>query len=160
VATRKTITRERTKATWKCRWRPNRSKERRYTEQDAARIMCRVVRSGGTKAEIERRYAVVCRGQEDRRTPAEEAIALAQAAILGNNAALTDAFTIFVVINGILGVIALLTRFVPSPPLKAVALGIGLVRTNITTVMTTINRQKAANDALYQNLSNVLRRAA
>lgn len=136
-----------------------------------AKILCRVVRQGGSKAEVEAKYQSIC-GDGQRRRPgsgAEAALELAAQTILDNNAELDDAYTTFKIINALIDVVFQLIPFLRSIKIleRFVQLFKYIDRANrvlqqfkgpnvIQAKMEVIQRQKAANDAVY----NIVRQAA
>jgi len=151
----------RTRATWKCRWVPRRTKKRDYTVNDAARIVCRVVRSGKSKAQIDKRYAVICAGERDDSRAVEDALAQAQALALSNSDALQSAYELFLLINGLLlGLLALPSLLRRAPLLVIAFRGVARAQTSAAAQVTVIGRQIAANDSFYTNVTVLLRRLA
>lgn len=139
---------DRPRTTWKCRWVPRRTRQRRYTAQDAARIVCRVTRDGGTLADVVARYRVVCAGERpEDRTAAEQALAAAQANILANESVLGDAYRTFQLINGLLSVVALLGRIIPA--LRVHSLAAAGARQSIAAQSQQIQQQQAANQSTF-----------
>lgn len=90
-----------------CYYKPNRKYPRKFTEKDAARIVCRVVREGGDPMEI-RKLMAECMGEvceyEEIEVIADKIIEGAAAIALGITAAKTAAI-------GIKAVGAFLKRF-------------------------------------------------
>lgn len=132
----------------KCFNKPNRSEPRPFDALDAAKIMCRVVRAGGSKAQIEAHYKRICVDAPEKRTSeALEAMEAAMQAIEANNVNLNEAFQIFQIVNGILNAIALLGLIIPvARPLRLVAVA---ARVTVQTRMTSITSQIASNDATF-----------
>lgn len=142
------MARERT--TWQCRWVPRRTRERVFTVADAARISCRVTRSGkGTLAEILARYRVVCRGDARRdKSQAEIALEAALANIEGNQGALDESYRLFQLINGLLSAMAIIGLVLPAARPFRIATVAG--RQSVQAAMTTIQQQQAANQATFR----------
>jgi len=153
---------QRTLHTWKCRWRPNRKTARTFTPNDAARITCKVLRQGHTLAEIDERVAKICPEKDTKRSRISEegAIQAVAQALLESNSVMDSAYTYFLAINGLLVAIAYLLRFVPVVPLRVASAAAAVTRTQIATVMTRIQVQRAANEATYNSIIQGLRRAA
>jgi len=142
---------ERPRTTWKCRWVPRRTRDRVFTVADAARIMCRVVRAGGTRAEIEARYRVVCAGEQRRdRTAAEAAMEAAMVNIQAQDAVNDQTYRMFQLINGLLNAISLLGLVLPQA--RAFRLVSVAGRTSVQNQMGQIVQQQAANNSTYKIL--------
>lgn len=141
---------ERPRTTWQCRWVPNRTRKRVYTVADAARIACRVTRSGqGSFAQITARYRVVCQGDARRdKSQAEIALEAALANIEGNQGALDESYRLFQLINGLLNAIALIGLVLPTARAFRIASVAG--RQSVQATMTTIQQQQAANQSTYR----------
>jgi hypothetical protein len=146
--------------------KPDRTNVRRFTAQDAARVCCYAVKAGASKAEIDRRFDVVC-GDEGRGRPdsAAEAIAVAIAQLEATNLILLDEWRAFLVVNGILlGLIALLTVLRVVGPLRLVAgplrVAARVSQTQVAQLITINIRGRAANEAVMFQLRETLRRAA
>jgi hypothetical protein len=150
----------------RCYVKPNRTVPRAFSAQDAARVCCYAVKAGASKAEIDRRFAIVC-GDEGRGRPdtAAEAIAVAIEQLQATNLILLDEWRAFLVVNGILiGIIGLLTVLRVVGPLRLVAtplrLGARVAQTQVAQLITINIRGRAANEAVMFQLRETLRRAA
>ena len=146
--------------TVRCVNRPNRSKPRRFAERDAAKIVCRVVRAGGSKARIDRLYLQVCAEPKSRpqKTAAEAALELAATELQSNNDELRDAYRLFQIVNGL---ISLLLQLIPFTRIANVfarvfASARRLPPSLLAAKMDTIQAQIARNDAAF----NIVRQAA
>lgn len=150
----------------KCYVKPNREEERKFTGQDAARIMCYAFKNGASEAEMLRRFRITCKGEtKERANQAEEAIALAMENVQANSAQLLEEWRAFLIVNGILlGLIGLLGLIQFAGPLRVIALPLrAAARVSQVQVAQLITRnviQRAANDAVFVKLSIALRRAA
>jgi hypothetical protein len=150
----------------KCYVKPNRTEERRFTGQDAARIMCYAFKNGASEAEMLRRFRVTCKGEtKERANQAEEAIALAMENVQLNTAQLLDEWKAFLIVNGILlGLIALLGVIQLAGPLRLVALplraGARVAQVQVAQMITRNIIQRAANDAVFDKLAIALKQAA
>jgi hypothetical protein len=149
-----------------CYRRPNRTEERHFSANDAARIMCYAVRGGSSEAEIVARFRRVC-DDEGRSRPdrVAEAAAVAVQALELTNATLLDEWRAFLVVNGVLlGVIALLGVIQIAGPLRLVAqplrLGARVAQTQVAQLITLNITRRAANDAAMEVVREALRRAA
>lgn len=144
-----------------CRFRPNRTKDRPFTERSAAKIICKVVRSGGSKALIDRLYLEVCPDVEERPDDAaeSEALAVAEQALVQNNEMLTSDTEILQRMLQVLGILAAIGRFIVQIPIPAAKAVGGLsVALNVAARarLDQIAVQRAANDAALA----IVRRAA
>lgn len=139
---------ERARTTWQCRWVPRRTRKRVYTAADAARIACRVTRSGkGTFADITARYRTVCAGERPKASEAEIALEKAATALEDNNTVLDNAWNLFNFINGLIAALALLGLVVPQARFARFLTGSGAA--TVAAAMTTITARVAANQATY-----------
>jgi hypothetical protein len=140
-----------------CHYRPNRTEPRRFSERDAARIICRVMADGGTIAGITARWQEMCGDRRPRpKSAAEAALELAMANIDQNNATLTGAYDTFNIINAIINALfAVLPLFRLIRGVAALArltrtaeriAGPGIVQANLTNITT----QQASNAAAYR----------
>jgi len=141
-----------------CRFRSPSGKGRFFSESDAVRVCCAVITRGeGTVPGIVRRLEAECpaAGKKPSDIGAEDAAQEAINALAFSNEVMTDAFNRFLIINGILGALAVLGRIVPQArPLSIVATA---ARTNIATVMTRIGNARAANDERIQRIQELIR---
>jgi len=150
----------------KCYRKPNRTTERTFTAQDAARIMCYAFKEGATESEMVQRFRIHCRGEaRGRPNAAAEAIAVAMQQLSSNNELLLDEWRAFLVVNGILlGLIALLGIIRLAGPLRLVASPLRLAarvsQTQVANLITRNIMQRSANDAVFNQLREVLRQAA
>lgn len=128
----------------KCFEKPNRTKLRPFGARDAARIMCRVTRAGGSKAEIEAHYKKICTKAPSRKSQAQEALQAAESALVDNNISLDLAFRDFQVINGLVQGLGLALTFVPGIA-RFFRIGPQALNLLITARMGTLTRQQAAN---------------
>ena len=150
----------------KCYQKPNRTEERKFTAQDAARIMCYAFKGGASEADMVRRFRFHCKGEtKERANQAEEAIALAMENVQENSAQLLDEWRAFLIVNGILlGLIGLLGLIQFAGPLRVIALPLrAAARVSQVQVAQLITRnivQRAANDAVFNKLVIALRQAA
>lgn len=140
-----------------CRWRPRRTTKRVYNTAAAARIACIAVKHGASLDVIHARAKRLCPETKPPREDLanEAAIELAMENLLTNNIELSEAFRLFLIINGILVAVSLVTRFIPGP-LRLVQPAAAAARVNVASLMTRINVQRAANDALYQRFQAIL----
>lgn len=79
-----------------------------------------------------------------------------------NTIYLEDAYTAFLVVNGILLGIIALTRLIPGP-LRLIGPAASAARVNVATLLQRNITQRAANDSMYEQLriiADLLRRAA
>lgn len=152
----------------KCYVKPNRTEERRFTAQDAARIMCYAFKGGASEQEIVRRFRIHCRGEargRDRAQMAEEAIALAMENIQANSLQLLEEWRAFLIVNGILiALIGLLGLIQLAGPLRVIALplraGARVAQVQVAQLITMNITRRAANDAVFEQLRQALRQAA
>jgi hypothetical protein len=143
-----------------CKYRPNRSEVRPFAERDAARIICRVVRAGGSKARIDRLYHEICTDPRGRpqKSAAQAALEHAIANIEANNAELEEAYRMFQIVN-LIAQLAL--QLIPYTRLaqfisRFVAVANRLPSNIVAAKLDTITAQRAANDAALR----ILRQAA
>lgn len=130
-----------------------------FKERDAARIVCRVVRAGGSKARIDQLFRVICKeSPPQRKTAAEAALEAAIANIEANSGELDNAFLLFQIANGIMTLLFNVIPFLRLPGLVArlVARSRGLPPSVIEAQMANIVAQRASNDAMIR----LLRQAA
>lgn len=149
---------------WFCRWRPRRTADRSFSVNDAARIACKVITSGkGTLRTITARIEEKCPSAKPERNLQDvDAAAEAAAVIQQNTIYLEDAYTAFLVVNGILIGLAALARLLPGP-LRLVAPAAAAARVNVASLLQRNITQRAANDAMFEQLNliqQLLRRAA
>ena len=152
----------------KCYVKPNRTEDRKFTAQDAARIMCYAFKGGASEADMVRRFRITCKGetqQKDKAQAAEEAIALAMENIQANSAQLLEEWRAFLIVNGILlGLIGLLGLIQLAGPLRVIALplraGARVAQVQVAQLITMNITRRAANDAVFEQLRQVLRQAA
>lgn len=137
--------------TLRCVNRPNRSKPRKFAERDAARIVCRVVRAGGSKARIDRLYLQVCAEPKGRpqKSAAEAALDLAADQLQASTDELGDAYRLFQIVNGLVSLVLQLIPFtrVANIFTRLFARANQLPQSLLVAKMETIQRQVAANDA-------------
>jgi hypothetical protein len=141
----------------KCFIKPNRTKDRPFSERDVARVMCRVVRAGGSRARIETEYKKVCLNEKPKKSQAEEALEQGMQALEANTLELENAWNLFNLTNEI---VALLVTLIPLFRLLRVAsqllrLGRLTARLGTNTVsarMDAIRQQQAANAEVFKIL--------
>lgn len=128
----------------KCTLRPNRTEERRFKLNDAARIACYAIREGATRAqlfeEIERR----CGGRGGR--GAGELAAMAARALADTDSVLADAIAAFAAILLVLALIRFIGRTPLTLPLRVAAQA---AISRINAIQTTLSAQRAANQEVY-----------
>lgn len=152
---------ERPSPTFKCRWVPNRSPERKYTGRDAARVMCYALREGFRRADILKQSETICPDEHRKAKQESSAIAEAIAALTSSNFELGAEYQYFLIINGLLtALVAILTFSRFLGPLRIIGLparvGINTVISQVATQLTRNIVARAANDAAIV----ALRRAA
>lgn len=140
-----------------CRIIPNRSESRPFTAADAARIICYALEGGATLGEIVERARIRCPEEaKDRPDQSQESVLeMALTNIAANNVALLDSYRLFLIINGILAALILVTRFVPSP-LRLVQIIAVPARQQVGVLLQRNIVQRAANDELYNLVNAVL----
>lgn len=134
----------------KCAYKPNRRTARRFGERDAARIVCRVVRAGGSKARIDQLYRSICTEAPSRKSAAEEALEQAAQAIDTNSAELLSAYEAFQLVNLVLNTLLALGTVIPV--LRPVRVAAQAGRTAINVRLASITAQRAANDVTARSL--------
>lgn len=150
----------------KCYRKPNRTEERHFSAQDAARIMCYAFKRGASEADMVRRFRIHCKGEtKERANQAEEAIALAMENVQANSLQLLEEWRAFLIVNGILlGLIGLLGLIQLGGPLRVIALplraGARVAQVQVAQLIQRNIIQRAANDAVFQKLQIALRQAA
>lgn len=133
--------------TFKCRWVPNRTVDRTFTARDAARIMCRVTRSGTPRVEIERHYRQICTEASDRKGQAEQALEAAAENIESNERTLQEQLELLRILQLALDAIALIGLIIPlARPARLAALG---ARSVIAARVGAIEVQQAANQRTF-----------
>lgn len=138
-----------------CRFKPVRSGPRRFTEVDAARIMCKVVRGGGSRARIEAEFRRRCVDAPQRRSSeAQQALELSAQVIQENTVELDATFRYFQVVNGLLAALALIGLVLPI--LRPVRIAAQLARVATTARLTSNRAQAAANERTF----GIVQRAA
>jgi hypothetical protein len=89
----------------KCSYKPTRTVARIFKERDAARILCRVVRSGGSKKKVDQLYERICLNQRPRRdekSEAEIAMEIAITELANSNEDLDSNYRAFEIANGLI----------------------------------------------------------
>jgi len=132
-----------------CRWVPRRTEPRRFTEADAARVMCYATRAGASLPGILKRYHAQC--TEARRDRAdEEALSALQAAaenIQANNAFLNETYRQFQLVNGLVSLVTLAIGVLPIS--RALRLVSSRVTRSVPGFEAQILTQRAANDRAF-----------
>lgn len=153
--------------TIRCVDRPNRRFPRRFDAPAAARAYCTALRGGATEREIDDLIEQKCPNEHRKRlrgSAANEAALLAafqqaETALAGSNAVFDGQIEVLSLTLRILGVLALIGRFIraiPHPAARVVGGSAVLLRQVAQQRMTQITAQKAANDAAL----TILRREA
>lgn len=121
--------------------------------------MCYVVRSGGTMAEILKRFKSTCPEQPNVEWDRALEIALqAQQVASDNMDTLNGIYNLFLLLNGLLlGLLALPVWLRRTPALAIVFRGIGPLQQQVAAQVTVLGNRIAANEALYQAASVALR---
>lgn len=148
---------------FKCRWVPRRDPPRKFTANDAARVMCYAFKQGATRREMDQRFKVVCQGEDRVKSELEEAAEAAMSAVESSNVALLDAYSLFLAINSVLLALIFLSRVIPAPILRPVSVAAVRVQANMGRLITFNITRRAANDAVIQQIQDALvafRRAA
>lgn len=152
---KKPITRNRPRTRWFCHWKPRRKVPRTIGVKEAARICCAALKNGTTMREIDARVAADCpvesRSLEDAEGTVAQAAQEVEQMIDTMDGALSEAYSQFLIINGILGAIALaLALFGRFPGLRVVARRAVVVQAPINVLMSRIiTARVAANDAKF-----------
>lgn len=153
---RKPITRNRPKTRLFCRFKPRRTQPRVVTTKVAARFICAAIANGATLRQILARKETVCPDKEPARDlNAEGTIAQAaqevESMVETMDGALSEAYQLFIAINGIIGVIlAALALFARNPLLRVISRRAVALTTPIAVIETRIiGAQAAANDARF-----------
>lgn len=137
----------------KCTFRPNRSFPRRFTERDAARIICEAIRNGGTFQAIETLYEQQC-GEERTRRPkgeAERALEIAAEALQQNNVLLAEASGTYRALEIFFRAVFQLATFVP--PLRVLRAPARLVQKGARVLNRQTQVRQAANDRVFDIVS-------
>lgn len=138
----------------KCFFKPIRTKQRRYSARDAARITCYATRAGASKAQIDTLYAEICKQPSQRRSnsAAAEALELAASNIQSNSDELRDAFQLFQVVNGLISLIFTLVPVLrlPSAIARLFSRSNSLPNGLVAAKMDVIQAQLARNDQAFR----------
>src|ERR1044072_1912100 len=132
-----------------CVLRPNRAKERHFTERDAAKILCHVVRKHhGSRARFETEFRKVCQDAPERKSAAEAALELAVAQLESDNEEWLSAFHLSQIVNGILSILFAALPFLrlPGTIARLVSRAKGLPPGDVPAIMERIVLQRAANE--------------
>jgi len=143
-----------------CRQVPNRTTRRRFDEKKLARLLCTVVRQGGSRALFESEFEQVCVDPESRKkSSAAEALAVAEQALDASNQLLSADMEFLTRFNLVVGLLAtsarLIGRFAGLPGI-AVAILTTSLREIAGVRVGQVAAQHAANDAALL----IIRRAA
>jgi hypothetical protein len=150
----------------KCYQKPNRTTERKFKAQDAARIMCYAFKGGASEADMVRRFRFTCKGEaKGQQEGLESAVAAAMEGIELNTLQLFNEWRYFLIINGILlAIIAFLSFAQNLGPLRLVAAPLRVAarvsQVNLGQLITFNITRRAANDVLFEQLKTALRLAA
>lgn len=149
------------RTTWKCRWVPRRTVPRVFKAQDAARITCKAIAGGATRAEIDERIEKTCPDGSRRPRVDESLAAAAQAIALQNMTVMNETYQLFFTINAVLlALLALPALLRRTPGLIVIFRAAAVAQRSVAAQVTVIGRQIAANESLYTQATIALRRAA
>lgn len=144
----------------RCVERPNRSHARTYKAKDVGRIYCIAIRNGIPKLEIEQEIKKCAEvGDDERRSQAAEALAVAEQAIEANNLVLGTEIEVLQRMLSMLNIVAALGRYIvriPLAPARVLGASAIALQELAKARLGTIVAQRAANDAALV----VVRRAA
>lgn len=135
-----------------CRYKPRRTKLRRYSIKDAGRIVCLVAGTPGNSMQALRKELEKCAPCQEQRRPTPEASAAAaieQAAI-----GLQDGIQTFAVAVAVIAAILVIVRFGALVIPFAAGAGLRLAVSQLLSVQGRLVVQQAANQAQYQILRN------
>lgn len=142
-----------------CIARPNRSRDRPYTERDAARIICRVLSSGGSLKEIEAQRLTICGDVRPKDVAVEAALAQAEQALEDSNTTFELTLAFFALLTGLFTLLRAIGRTPATFPVRIAAtqaiVEVGVVTSAITVRMAAnagtmaIVRQAAANASRF-----------
>lgn len=146
-----------------CTVKPNRSRKRTFTERDAARICCDVVRSGGSKPAIDRIFRTICGEQPRRPSASEAALELAAVNIQQNTAELEANLILLRAIEALVSLLFAILPFLRLPGLLARIATLsraanrtapGLVAARITQVQAQVARNESTFRIVQQAAAN------
>lgn len=144
----------------KCYFRPIRTKPRRFDEHKLAKLLCSVVRRGGSRAVFEREYEIVCPDAgRKRESAAAEALAAAEQALVETNSLFdADAAVLqrFLIFSGFVGLAMRYIVAYAGAPGKIISAGFSGLVVAARERVEQIAVQRAANDAALA----IVRRAA
>jgi hypothetical protein len=143
----------------RCVQRPNRAEARPFTSTKLAKLLCRWVREGNSRAAFELEFEKVCPDEGQRRgNAAAEALAVAQVALEQTDSlfdadllALTRFLNVFILV-GILN--RLVLRFLGAPG-KLLSVAVILAERAAVQRVKDVTVQKAANDAALEIVRRV-----
>ena len=143
----------------KCTVVPERTRARRFTERDAARITCRVIAEGGSEREIELAMLEICPDTPRPKRADAAALAAAAQALEDSNITLELTLAFFALLTGLLTLLRFLGRTPATLPLRLAAapaltqvagvVGAVTVRIAANNGAIAIVRQAAANAARF-----------
>lgn len=149
------------RTTYKCRWVPRRTVARTFKASDVARVYCKALSQGETRAEIQRQLELKCPDPETRQPDNRQILEQAQALSISNLTVLNDTYQLFFTVNAVmLALLALPAIIRRSPGLFVIFRGLARLQSSVAAQVTVIGRQVAANESFYTTVTVALRRAA
>lgn len=129
--------------TLRCRFIPNRARKRTFTARDVGRIACEALKDGETLGELRKQLerCVPCDDDGENRNRLLKALQ-------ENMAAIEVGLTVIVAVGIVLSGVSTIGRFVPQ--LRSLVLVSGALAGRVSAARVLLQRQQAANQALFK----------